>query len=94
VGRTSVPLPTITSDVVSSAGAAPVGAEIVGASPAFALTTGRPELLLEVDVLVGSDILNPPRTTKPTIAKATIAARMARIFFMAVTVSSDWQRLH
>ena len=37
-------MPTITSEVVNSDGGVPVGAEIVGASPATAVTAGSAEL--------------------------------------------------
>jgi hypothetical protein len=76
VGSTSAPVPTMMSEVVRSVGAAPVGAEIVGASPAFAVTVGR---------FVADDTLEPPvdvMTTIATIISAiTPVSEKAIVFF-------------
>ena len=81
-----MPVPTITSDVVSSAGGVPVGAVIVGASPAFAVTTGRAEPdaveLVESDdpesETVESDIELTPNKIAPSMIKTRTAASTAR----------------
>ncbi|CAB4627064.1 unannotated protein [freshwater metagenome] len=94
VGRTSAPVPTITSDVVSSAGGVPDGAEIDGASPAFAVTTGRADAepdevdepaeseISESDI-PESDMEVTPKNMAPTIVKTRATARTVRNdFFM------------
>ena len=83
VGRTSAPVPTITSDVVSSAGGVPDGAEIDGASPAFAVTTGRADAELPESDVPESDIEVTPKNMAPTIVKTKATARTVRNdFFM------------
>jgi hypothetical protein len=89
VGRTSAPVPTITSDVVSPVGGVPDGAEIDGASPAFAETIGsadaEPE---EFDEPAESEMSEPdievtPKNMAPTIVKTRTTARTVRNdFFM------------
>jgi hypothetical protein len=81
----------MTSDVVSSAGGVPDGAEIDGASPAFAETTGSADAELEVPAeselpesdIPESDIEVTPKNMAPTIVKTRATARTVRNdFFM------------
>jgi hypothetical protein len=67
----------MTSDVVSSAGGVPEGAEIVGASPALVETTGKRVAELESDT-EESDIEVTPRKMAPTIVKTRAMAITVR----------------
>ena len=58
------------SEVVSVAGAVPLGAEMVGACPAIALTVGSAPFSVEL-----SDIVFTPRNTRPDIARTMTIAR-------------------
>jgi hypothetical protein len=66
---------------VSAAGGVPVGAVIVGASPAFAVTRGRADddavELVESDT-VESDIELTPNKIAPSMIKTRTAASTAR----------------
>jgi hypothetical protein len=67
----------MTSDVVSSAGGVPEGAEIVGASPALVETTGKTVAESESDI-EESDIEVTPRKMAPTIVKTRAMAITVR----------------
>ena len=82
------------SCVVSSVGAAPVGAETVGTSPAFAETMGRdPEAGDEpaadgVGVVESDEFISiAPKAARATRARASIAATIVRGLFMGCTLS-------
>jgi hypothetical protein len=82
----------MTSDVVSSAGGVPEGAEIVGASPALVETTGKTVAESESDIEESdieesdteesdteeSDIEVTPRKMAPTIVKTRAMAITVR----------------
>jgi hypothetical protein len=72
----------MTSDVVSSAGGVPEGAEIVGASPALVETTGKTVAESESDIeesdIEESDIEVTPRKMAPTIVKTRAMAITVR----------------
>jgi hypothetical protein len=72
----------MTSDVVSSAGGVPEGAEIVGASPALVETTGKTVAESESDTEESdteeSDIEVTPRKMAPTIVKTRAMAITVR----------------
>ena len=80
--------------VVSSVGAAPVGAETVGTSPAFAETvgsdpeTGDDSVAGEVE-LIDTDAfkLIAPKAARATKARASTAATIVRGLFMGCTLS-------
>jgi hypothetical protein len=67
----------MTSDVVSSAGGVPEGAEIVGASPALVETTGKSVAESESDI-EESDIEVTPRKMAPIIVKTRAMAITVR----------------
>jgi hypothetical protein len=67
----------MTSDVVSSAGGVPEGAEIVGASPALVETIGKTVAESESDT-EESDIEVTPRKMAPTIVKTRAMAITVR----------------
>jgi hypothetical protein len=77
----------MTSDVVSSAGGVPEGAEIVGASPALVETTGKTVAESESDIEESdieesdteeSDIEVTPKKMAPTIVKTRAMAITVR----------------
>jgi hypothetical protein len=72
----------MTSDVVSSAGGVPEGAEIVGASPALVETTGKAVAESESDIeesdFEESDIELTPRKMAPIIVKTRAMAITVR----------------
>jgi len=67
----------MTSDVVSSAGGVPEGAEIVGASPALVETIGKTVAESESDI-EESGIEVTPRKMAPTIVKTRAMAITVR----------------
>jgi hypothetical protein len=81
----------MTSDVVSSAGGVPEGAEIVGASPALVETIGKTVAESESDIeesdFEESDIEVTPRKMAPTIVKTrAMAITMRNKIFLGASL--------